>query len=411
MGNNILFGYVLALLCLAVYLEFTKRSFADFLTQYAEYVLLSFFVTAGFAIRSHLYYFISGDMAGALIPWYNKLVDHGGFEGVRHFAKISDYAPTYLYFLAFLAEFKLDPLTGIKTLSVIFDLLLSIASYLILKRLLGTSSRLPALGFGLVFLSPTVLINSALWGQCDVIHTTFVLLAVLCILKEKKAFAALCWGLAFAFKIQSVFVFVPFLVLFLTQKIKTVHFLLLPLPYIILGFPAYFLEADISDIAQVYTKQADNYPHFTLNAPSVFFLIPEMAWEEHLKSAAIGMTIFAGLSVALFITMSKRELNANRLLLLFFLSSLLIPFLLPKMHERYFYLADVSGILFAFAYRQYWYLPVLVIFASLTSYYPFLLGAQLIEMKYAAMLFLFVIAKLALLCYKEFYGKNEEAMA
>jgi hypothetical protein len=52
----------------------------------------------------------------------------------------------------------------------------------------------------------------------------------------------------------------------------------------------------------------------------------------------------------------------------------LVPYLLPAMHERYFYLADTLTVLSAFYLpRRLWYLPIIEQFASLFSYLPFLL--------------------------------------
>ena len=51
----------------------------------------------------------------------------------------------------------------------------------------------------------------------------------------------------------------------------------------------------------------------------------------------------------------------------------LVPFFLPAMHERYFYLADVLSVIVAFHLpRRLWPVPVLVQFASAFSYVPFL---------------------------------------
>lgn len=407
-GNTILLLYIAAVLLVAVCFELKKQSFVQFLKTHLGSVLISFFLVAGLTIRAQLFFFESGDYLNALLPWYNRLLEYGGFEGVKHFAKISDYAPSYLYFLSFLAEFKINALVGIKVFSVLFDVFLSWGAYLVIKYFYDSSSRLPILCFGFVFLCPTVLVNSALWGQCDAIHTAFVLFALLFLLKEKKAWALIFWGLAFSFKVQSVFVFLPFLVLFFTGRVTTFYFLLVPAVYLVLGIPAYILEAGAGDVLLVYTKQADNYPHYTLNAPSIYCLIPGLSWYEGLKSAGIAMAMFVGISFALLISAAKNELTNKRLVLLFLLSSVLFPFLLPKMHERYFYSADVLGIVFAFCYARYWYIPLLIIFASLTSYYPFLLGTTLIEMKYAAMLVFFVIVRLAHLSYEEFYGKPSE---
>jgi hypothetical protein len=54
------------------------------------------------------------------------------------------------------------------------------------------------------------------------------------------------------------------------------------------------------------------------------------------------------------------------------LSALMPPFLLPGMHERYFFAADVLSVLYAFYDPRRWYVAVLIQFASAFSYYPYL---------------------------------------
>jgi Gpi18-like mannosyltransferase len=46
----------------------------------------------------------------------------------------------------------------------------------------------------------------------------------------------------------------------------------------------------------------------------------------------------------------------------------MVPFLLPKMHERYYFLADVLSIVYAFYFPRKWYYPVLTISVSTLSY-------------------------------------------
>jgi hypothetical protein len=67
------------------------------------------------------------------------------------------------------------------------------------------------------------------------------------------------------------------------------------------------------------------------------------------------------------------ELTATRIVLAAMLSVLVVPYLLPGMHERYFYLADALTVIAAFYVPwRLMLLPVLEQFASAFSYAPFL---------------------------------------
>ena len=49
-----------------------------------------------------------------------------------------------------------------------------------------------------------------------------------------------------------------------------------------------------------------------------------------------------------------------------------MPFTLPHMHDRYFFVADVVSIIYAFYSPKRVFVPLLVGAASLVSYFPFL---------------------------------------
>ncbi len=398
MENAFLLLYIVLIIAFAAYSQYKNTSFIEFAARHSEVLLAGLFLTAGLAIRFHLFSFESVDYRDAFLPWYKQL---GGLRGMREFATITDYTPSYVYLLAFLAEFNLSPLLGMKAVSVMFDVALATGVWLIAREITDRTSLLPVLCAGAVFMCPTVFSNSAFWGQCDVIYATFIVFSFLAVIRQKYLWAVFLWGAAFAFKIQSIFILIPFLVLFLQGQIKTTQFLLLPVAYIVMGIPAFLLGAPLADVALVYIKQAGNYPTYALNAPSAYAMLVGVPWMESLKSAGITLAMFAGVFISLMVVFSKKNLTQTQLVLLMFLSVLLFPFILPKMHERYFYLADVFSILFAFCYRKYWYIPIFVVFASYCGYYPFLFGIELIDMKFAALLIFIALLIVLHLTYKE----------
>src|SRR5713226_4289036 len=66
---------------------------------------------------------VADDYAVFLGPWYDHLRDHGGFRGLRD--DVANYNVTYLYVLAGLTYLPVNPLTGIKIVSILFDGLLA----------------------------------------------------------------------------------------------------------------------------------------------------------------------------------------------------------------------------------------------------------------------------------------------
>jgi Gpi18-like mannosyltransferase len=66
--------------------------------------------------------------------------------------------------------------------------------------------------------------------------------------------------------------------------------------------------------------------------------------------------------------------------------SLILPFTLPHIHERYFFVADVVSIIYAFYSPKRFFVPIVVGAASLFSYFPFLFNETIIALWYMAIL-------------------------
>lgn len=121
----------------------------------------------------------------------------------------------------------------------------------------------------------------------------------------------------------------------------------------------------------------------TLNAPSFYQWVPTNAagyWKW------IGI-LLAGLLVWLIgiLTLkSKQKLTIDTILKITLVFALLIPFSLPEMHERYFYLADVISIIYAFYFPCYFYIAIIEQLCSLLSYAPYLLHTQIVNLAYVA---------------------------
>ena len=108
--------------------------------------------------------------------------------------------------------------------------------------------------------------------------------------------------------------------------------------------------------------------------------------------------LFAGAVVAAIgalILTSKEMLTPAVQLKIALVFVLVIPFLLPDMHERYFYLADVISIVYAFYFPRAFYIALIMQLCSLLSYAPYMLGHEVVSLALVAVAVL-LIAILAL---------------
>ena len=68
--------------------------------------------------------------------------------------------------------------------------------------------------------------------------------------------------------------------------------------------------------------------------------------------------------------------------------AIFLPFVMPKMHERYYALADMLSILYALRRSDRRFMPLLVAGASLLRYLPYLPRQHVVDFRaYALMMF------------------------
>ena len=120
------------------------------------------------------------DYTVCLKPWTMQLKEYGGFKGLAY--EIGNYTPAYMHFLMIFSYFDIEPVYLIKALSTVFDVVLAIGFTLLLSKQLNKYQKV--LAFFVVLWLPTVITNSAVWGQCDAIYVSFILLAFACALRD-----------------------------------------------------------------------------------------------------------------------------------------------------------------------------------------------------------------------------------
>ena len=235
------------------------------------------------------------------------------------------------------------------------------------------------------FILPTILYNSTGWGQIDSLYTSFLLVCVYLLLQEKPFWALAAYGMAFSFKSQSIFL-LPFLgILFLKGRIRWYHFFLIPAVYVTLGIPAALIGRSWTSILTIYFGQVGQFRAFSMNAPNLYIFIPNSFYDIGLW---IGLGIFL---IALAIWgwvnwRAKIALTHRQMMLMAFATLALVPFVLPKMHDRYFYSADVfsyAAVIFA---PEMWFVPLLYQLISGLAYSGFLMGTPIQAIMLAALI-------------------------
>ena len=332
------------------------------------------------------------DMTVFNLRWYQTLYQNGIGEALA--TNFSNYAPPYTYLLALatLTRELIPPLVAIKLIPICFDLLGAFFIYKIIK-LKYPQSDFPMLASAIYLAAPTVILNSAYWGQADSIYTSILLACLYLLLTEQSFGAMLAFGLAFSVKAQAVFLLPLLGVMALRKKIHWAYFGLIPLVYLITILPVVLLGRPLSDALLIYAKQSDTFNVLAMNAPNLYSLFPR---EWYSTVLPLGLVVAAViLSHWTYVTsQSKTEFDKKHVVLIALISATLTPFLLPKMHDRYFYPADVLSIVLAFYWPGLWYIPILYQLASTGAISIFLFNGDSSFVVYGFLLITIALAVL-----------------
>lgn len=250
---------------------------------YAELLLVFFLSAAAILSRCALLNNISGDYSQFLSGWFDSLKAAGGLPGIG--LSLGDYTPPYIYILSLLTYLPLSSLYSIKLVSILFDFVLAIAGMRAVY--LSTGNKTYAIGaYTALLFIPTVVLNGSFWGQCDAIFTSFLLLSLICYMKDRPLAGTILFAVSFCFKLQAVF-FAPLLVfLWLKNRIRLLHLLAIPAVYLISILPAWIAGRPLPELLSIYISQSGQYSRISLNAPNLYIFIREDT-SEALSFAAI----------------------------------------------------------------------------------------------------------------------------
>lgn len=361
-------------------------------------VALALIVLAALAARHLFVDEVSGDYRMFVGPWYDELAANGGFAAVG--TDIANYNPPYLYLLAGATYLPLPKILAIKLISVVFDVMLAAFAALIVRRHFpGPLIWLSC--FAAVLFAPTVVVNSAAWGQCDSVYAAFCLGSLYFLLRQKPWWACVFFGIALSFKLQAIFFLPVLIIVLIVNRRRVLALLAVPATFLMLLIPAALAGRDWASLLTIYPNQVDSggsaggvgpfgvgrfgggggavggggataTSSLTQNAPTIFQWVTSGSSTEVWKYLGLGAAALVVAAIGTAVLLHRRPLSEPQILVLATSVVLAVPFFLPEMHERYFYLADVLTIVTAFYVRRFWVVAVVVSWCSLLSYAPFL---------------------------------------
>ena len=346
-------------------------------------LLLSVVLTAAaFLLRARCLPYETLDYQNFLHPWVEFYRQNLGFRSLAY--PLGNYNIPYLYFLCLFSYLPMRDLFLIKLLSIFFDVLLAFAA-MKLVALAGKSRRLQLACFFTVLFLPTVVLNGALWGQCDSIYVALALLGLWLGLSDRPVLSVLCFTLSFGFKLQAVFLLPVMAVLWFRGNYRLWHFALFPVFYVLLVLPAVALGKPFLETLTLYTSQTGSIGDgLNYNSPSVYALFWRSPETKDAASLGIVGAFTFMLLVLLFCFLRRSRLRVRAVYAAALLFAVGIPFLLPHMHERYFFGADILSVVLGFTCLLGIPAACLTQFASLLGYHAYLKMRYLLYVDHGA---------------------------
>lgn len=216
--------------------------------------------------------------------WSDAVFEHGitKFYGLEAF---TDYPPGYMYVLWVIGAIKkLFGLTSATTVSIILlklpamicDLLIGYVIYLIAKKYTKYQNAL--LFSALYMFNPSVIINSATWGQVDSVFTLFVLLMCYFVTEKKLTISYFVFAVGILIKPQAL-IFTPVLIYGIVDQVflndfdvkrmfKELGLGLLAIA-VLFGLAAPF---GLSDVLSQYVDTMGSYEYASVNAYNMWTL-------------------------------------------------------------------------------------------------------------------------------------------
>jgi Gpi18-like mannosyltransferase len=363
-----------------------------------------FVVIIGLAIylRNIFVPFLSGDIASFLSPWMDYIVQHDGFFAFKE--KFFDYSPAYVYILWLGTILNFDHTLWIKGISIFFDL---VAASTLARIVYLKNPQLWKYAFVTTLMFPSVIFNGSMWGQCDVIYSSFVLISLLGILTKKYFRSFFFYAIAVSFKFQAVFFAPVFWFLFLFKNLKTRGLAILGgIIALVYGgsiLPAYLVGRPLLDeigknngLLTIYLNQGKVYGGIVMGSiPNLYQWVDNNKYEYFYPAGVVITLIVMGILSLVFVKTKISNISNENIVRISYLTSLAMPFFLPKMHERYMFLAELMCLVYVFWFPKRFWIGIITGLISYSIYIRHIIGGSvplILQPEFNAMYILGIIS-------------------
>lgn len=343
---------------------------------YLNEIVLGVILFIAFLIRRHLapVCVLSPDYNQFIVPWFEHYKLLGIVRGLAE--GVGDYYIPYNLFLAVSAQLPVKPYTAVAFTSGLADFISALFLYRTVNYIkpCTTENGRRKLTCAALLLLPFVVLNSALWKQCDSIYTCFVIGGLYFAFRKKYTSAFLMFSLGFCFKLQAIFI-LPFLIILYMagEEFSVLEFLWYPIMYLVTGLPAIFCGRPWKQVYKIYLAQSEHYDAMSIHSMNIYCL--GLTDYPALSRPAIMATIGIFALAAAYFYRWRKSLDKTAIFYIAIWSTWTCYYFLPAMHERYDYLPILMITAFALLlHKQILWIAIALNAISISTYTSALMG-------------------------------------
>ena len=353
-----------------------EEKFRNYLKKNAETVFMLLVTLGGVAGRFFLWDIYSGDM-GVYLKWYNRAKECGGLPGIYELGqRIKGYNALFQLLTAALTHIPVNPQYMFKIVWTVFDLLLAAGVGSLVYHLCKNRGK-AAIAYALSFMSMDVIFNSAAWGQSDAVYVSLIIWSLVWILRDKPLKSFILLGLAFAFKLQTVFILPFFVFLYVYKKsFSCLYFLCMPAMLLVSALPRQIVgllspmsvqaaenaagtavqtttAKGLPGIINVYIGQIASGGRMYLEYPSFWAFFPNEDPDVFtdfykFRNAAVVLTLMILAALVYMLLKEERKFDNCRFIYAAMVLSFTTVYFLPTMIDRYGYIYEILAIVLIF---------------------------------------------------------------
>ncbi|MCR5101137.1 MAG: glycosyltransferase 87 family protein [Butyrivibrio sp.] len=310
--------------------------------------------------------------------WVNTYREVGILKGFS--MTIGDYYVPFNILYAISSLLPFEAWVPLSIASCLCEYVGAFFLYKILKHLLSLNKadkekarRVSAVVSIAVLYIPTVVFNGALWKQCDSMYTCFILISVYYLLKDRYTKSFVFLGIAFAFKLQAIFVIPAFLIIYMAKKsFSILQFAWIPVIFLLVGLPAVLAHRGLRATYFMYFAQTQETQSEGYGMVSYLPNLYNFGYDDYdaiLNAGAVLMVAFIFMISAYLFCKADKEYRENlkkvdmvkaeaglftgeNIFYLVIWSAWTCCMFLPGMHERYDYMVIFMITGYAFAIRK-----------------------------------------------------------